>query len=230
MDDMKKRRWVAVFSIMAAVHFSLVDALNLPWIRRRQANEPAPLNIPASQYWDGIDGAWSSFFIRVGEPAQESRVLISTAAPETAVVLPQGCKNGDTSCEDNRGGLFQINKSSTWKDEGIFSFGLLENNLGIDANGQFGLEKLALGLQGGATLDSQVVAGVASYDFYLGFLGLSPQPSNFTNFTNPNPSVFTTLRSQGLIPSLSWSYTAGASYRKYNKLAGFSGLKLIITF
>lgn len=45
-------------------------------------------------------------------------------------------------------------------------------------------------------------------------LGLSTQPVNYTTTGNFSaPSFFTSLRSQNLIPSLSWSYTAGAKYR-----------------
>ena len=44
-------------------------------------------------------------------------------------------------------------------------------------------------------------------------VGLNPRPSNFTNFSNPVPSYLSSLKTQGLIPSLSWAYTAGNQYR-----------------
>lgn len=48
-----------------------------------------------------------------------------------------------------------------------------------------------------------------------GISGLNTQPVNFTTLGNfSSPSFLTTLKSSGLIPSLSWSYTAGAIYRK----------------
>lgn len=47
-----------------------------------------------------------------------------------------------------------------------------------------------------------------------GIFGLNSQPVNFSTLGNfSSPSFFTTLRDQTLIPSLSWSYTAGAIYR-----------------
>ncbi|KAJ5461729.1 uncharacterized protein N7458_003281 [Penicillium daleae] len=47
-----------------------------------------------------------------------------------------------------------------------------------------------------------------------GIFGLNPQPVNFTSLGNfSSPSFLTTLKNQGKIPSLSWSYTAGAQYR-----------------
>jgi hypothetical protein len=45
-------------------------------------------------------------------------------------------------------------------------------------------------------------------------LGLNSQPVNFSVLGNFSaPSFFTTLKDQKKIPSLSWSYTAGARYR-----------------
>jgi hypothetical protein len=58
-----------------------------------------------------------------------------------------------------------------------------------------------------------VVAGIATKDFYLGRLGLSPRAFNFTDFTHPQPSLLGSLVAQNLIPSASWGYTAGAYYR-----------------
>lgn len=49
---------------------------------------------------------------------------------------------------------------------------------------------------------------------YSGIFGLNPQPVNFTSLGNlSSPSFLTTLKDEGTIPSLSWSYTAGAKYR-----------------
>lgn len=44
-------------------------------------------------------------------------------------------------------------------------------------------------------------------------LALGPKPTNFTDFDTPQSSFMSTLRSQSLIPSLSYGYTAGAHYR-----------------
>ena len=41
------------------------------------------LSLPPSQIWDGNDGAWSTFIIRIGTPAQYFRVLPSTNSEET---------------------------------------------------------------------------------------------------------------------------------------------------
>jgi hypothetical protein len=69
------------------------------------------------------------------------------------------------------------------------------------------------------SLDNQIIAGIATNNYWLGFLGLSPIPFNFssqddaTSMRDPQPSFLSNLKNQSLIPSLSWGYTAGASYR-----------------
>lgn len=49
---------------------------------------------------------------------------------------------------------------------------------------------------------------------HSGIFGLNSQPVNFSSVGNYSSSSFlTTLKDQDIIPSLSWSYTAGARYR-----------------
>ncbi|KAI1266371.1 acid protease [Xylariaceae sp. FL1019] len=181
--------------------------------------------ISPSQYFEGNDGPWSTFDLRVGENNQDIRVIVSTASPESFVVLSEyGCLSAvfpdgvPDDCAVSRGNLFNHNDSSTWNavgDYGINQDGVgLEANLGYAANVTFALETLGLGLTG-PILDNQTVAGVAYPEpFYLGMFGLNNQPVNFSTLGNYSaPSFITTLKNQGQIPSLSWSYTAGAKYR-----------------
>lgn len=145
------------------------------------------------------------------------RVLISTAGTATWVVVPEGCPAGGLSnCADLRGQAFNINASSTWKFKNYYGL-VLESNLGYAGSGEFGFDKVGLGWQGsaGPVLDHQVIAGIASEDFWLGSFGLTPRPTNFTDFNDPQMSYMQTLKNQSLIPSLSWAYTAGAPYRKH---------------
>jgi len=165
---------------------------------------------------EGNDGPWSSFTIQVGTPAQDVRALISTAGTETWVVLPQGCTSDDPSnCADLRGQEFNINASSTWTSNNFYDLEL-ESNLGYTGNGEFGFDTVGLSWQGsgGPVLDHQVVAGIATTDFWLGTFGLTPRPTNFSDFNNPQPSFIQTLKIKSMIPSLSWAYTAGAPYRE----------------
>ncbi|KAI1379371.1 acid protease [Hypoxylon crocopeplum] len=173
---------------------------------------------------EGNDGPWSSFFLRVGTPEQDVRVLVSTASPESMVVFSNlGCSMSvfetvPPNCAVSRGGLFNPNESASWDQLGLY--GINDNGVGLEANlgyvqrAEFGSETVGLGLTG-PVLDNQTVAGIASaYPFYLGIFGLNGQPVNLTSLSNyTSPSFLTTLKDQNIIPSLSWSYTAGARYR-----------------
>ncbi|KAF7880036.1 uncharacterized protein EAF02_007673 [Botrytis sinoallii] len=188
---------------------------------------PSPLVIPASQYFDGDDGEWSSLALRVGSPAQDVRVLVSTNSPQTLVVLPIGCTSAAISpvpsgCANARGGLFNNSLSNTWEDIGLF--GINGNGVGFQADlgysqsADFGLDSIGLGYVSGTngpTLDNQTIGAIATASpFYTGIFGLGTQPLNFTTIGNySSESYFSSLWSQNLIPSLTWSYTAGAKYR-----------------
>ncbi|KAF7935175.1 uncharacterized protein EAE97_008082 [Botrytis byssoidea] len=188
---------------------------------------PSPLVIPASQYFDGDDGEWSSLALRVGSPAQDVRVLVSTNSPQTLVVLPLGCTSAAISpvpsgCANARGGLFNNSLSNTWEDIGLF--GINGNGVGFQADlgysqsADFGLDSIGLGYVSGTngpTLDNQTIGAIATASpFYTGIFGLGTQPLNFTTVGNySSESYFSSLWSQKLIPSLTWSYTAGAKYR-----------------
>ena len=173
---------------------------------------------------DGNDGPWSTFNLHVGTPPQPVRVLVSTALGETWVISANktqgGCIGNDpVSCPQSRGALFSVNSSSTWQDQGLFGVGL-DTNL-PDYDNQFdvadyGLETVGLGLPGssGVGEPNLVVGALATKDFYLGYLGVTNHPTNFTQFDDPHATLLSTLRTQNKIPSLSYGYTAGAPYRK----------------
>lgn len=93
----------------------------------------------------------------------------------------------------------------------------LEMNLGYSDNATYGLDTVALGLSnatGGPRLDSQVVATFENNHYYVGLFGLGHQGTNFSGYSTPNATFLTTLKERNMIPSLSWGYTAGASYRE----------------
>jgi hypothetical protein len=112
--------------------------------------------------------------------------------------------------------LFNTSASSTWTFNNYYEL-LLELNLGYTGSGEFEFDKVGIGWQGsgGPVLEHQVVGGIATEDFWLGSFGLTPRPTNFTDFNDPQPSFMETLKNKSLIPSLSWAYTAGAAYRRY---------------
>lgn len=174
---------------------------------------------------DGVDGKWSSFHVQVG--GQVVRLLpgtSSTAGTSTWVIIPEGCTVANpnlTDCGFDRGYLFYRNQSSSWSTQhlsgqGLYSLTLLvESGLGLSGNAYYGFDTINPGLPGSGlpTVQNQVIAGIGTNDFWLGSLGLSPYPFNFSDFSEPQPSLLSTFFNQSLIPSLSWSYTAGAYYK-----------------
>ena len=164
-------------------------------------------------------GPWSTFVIRVGKPAQVFRVLASTTVPETWIIGTDGCTPHDPSgCPDDRGNLFNNSTSSTWEHQGNYELGV-ELNLPYTSNydnGGYGYDTLGTGYpgSGGPTVNHQVIAAVDTKDFYLGSLGLTSRPVNFT-WDDPTQSFLATLKNQSMIPSLSFGYNAGAQYRGF---------------
>lgn len=159
-------------------------------------------------------------FRQIGTPAQFIKVLISTSAYETTAIIPGGCINSDPSnCEALRGGFLEPNASSTWVDNmanlttTIYDIGI-DTNLGFAGKAELGFDDITLGWgqSGGPSLKNQTVGGFETKDFYMGFFGLTPRPANFTSFNNPIPSFMENLVTAKMIPSTSWSYTAGNQY------------------
>lgn len=148
---------------------------------------------------------------------------MSTQVAETWVVAKEGCLNEANevpNCSSTRGELFNIAASNTWKDQQKWPL-MAELNLGFsccdDPNhydaGDYGYDTLGISSKsnGNVTLDKQVVAAIATKDFYLGNLGLSPRAVN-QNIDQQSSSFLKSLKDQNKIPSLSYGYTAGAAY------------------
>ena len=135
-----------------------------------------------------------------------------------------GCIGTDPpTCAQTRGGLVNINASSTWQDEGLYGLGLEQNlpdYLDEYDTGDFGFDTLGVGSAGDTSddVDGQVIAALATKDYEVGLLGVTDYPTNFTGFDDPHPSYLSALKSQNKIPSLSFAYSAGAQYRMW-KLA-----------
>lgn len=183
---------------------------------------PSPFVFSPSQTWDGNDGSWSTFIFRIGTPAQTYKLLPSTAGEEIFVPVPEGCTPDDPlTCGASRGAFpfrgqqtgFKYNESSTWRQIGIYDLDL-ESHLNITGNGLYGFDTVGLMVDGNATFENQIIAGIATKAYYLGIFGLGPKPSNFSDFDNPQPSLMQTMKNQEEIPSISFAYTAGAPYRQ----------------
>lgn len=182
---------------------------------------PTPISVSPSQVFEGDDGPWSSFELRVGTPAQNLRILPGTSSTQTLVVIQEGCQIIKVNdCANSRGEIFNTTASHTWKEIGLFELGF-ENSLGFTDRGEFGYDTVGLGYlgSGGPVVNHSVIAGIAGTEFYLGVLALNPRPTNFTNQNDPQQSFLQLLKNSSDIPSLSYSYNAGAPYR-LNKALG----------
>jgi hypothetical protein len=193
---------------------------------KRGSTVPAPVVVNPSQSFEGADGSWSTFNLQVGTPAQSFHILPSTRSSETWVIDPLGCTSEDPSnCPTLRGVQpfngqastgFLSNQSSTYTLGGLYALGL-EQSLNYSGNGQYGTDVIALnggnGSSGGISLSNQVVASIASKDYFLGIFGLGIRPISFSSSAKPVPSFLQTLKSLDMIPSLSYGYAVGAVYR-----------------
>ncbi|KAF4624771.1 hypothetical protein G7Y89_g13401 [Cudoniella acicularis] len=181
---------------------------------------PAPFSFIPTEQWEGSDGSWNTFGIQVGTPGQTFRVFASTASQETWIPIAGACGPTDpVNCTQLRGIQngsttgFNTNASSSWLLANIYSLGL-EDNLNYTGNGEYGFDSIGPGLQDNSlSIGHQIVAGIVTNRFMLGIFGLRPKDMNFMDSNNPQPSFMSSLRNQSLIPSLSYGYSAGASYR-----------------
>lgn len=71
--------------------------------RDDSANSSKAFDFPPSQNWDGNDGAWSTFLIGIGTPAQYFRILPSINGQETWVPIASNCTQGTSWCGNARG-------------------------------------------------------------------------------------------------------------------------------
>ena len=164
---------------------------------------------------DGDDGPWSTFRIEVGTPPQQIHVLPAADQSASWLVIPEACLStqDQNTCLSDRGGVYSRNESSSWAEYGSYSLSsVLEQRLGQGGAGLYGYDTIQLGWNGDnlPSAAHQILSGYVSTDFYIGSLALNPRPMNFTNYNDPIPSFLTSLKSSSSVPSLSWSYTAGA--------------------
>ena len=191
---------------------------------------PAPFSVSPSWSWDGDDGSWSTFQISVGTPEQSFRILPSTTGAETWVPIPVGCEGilanvadcGTMRGVDNFNGKkskgFQTDASSTWDLIGIYELTTEQNLWGPTGNpGDYGLDTVSLQNSSGKSvnLKGQTIAGVATGNVWLGSLGMGTAPAKFDVEKKNIPSLLDSMKSQNYTPSLSFGYTAGASYSDF---------------
>lgn len=167
----------------------------------------------------GDVGKWATFLISAGSPPTSLQVLPSTQVASTWVVAAEGCGKSDAAnCTETRGGTYDVINSKNFNVSGLYGLGdeVILGYDGTDVNGTYGYDKLEIQSNSASvSVDRQVIAAITTKEFYVGNLGLSSRPISFdSDNSNTSPSLLTSLKNQKLIPSLSYGYTAGASYRK----------------
>ena len=208
--------------------------------KRKQSALPLPFSVKPSGQFDGNDGSWSTFLVQVGNPAQAFRAVISTSSFSTWLPTPDGCVYSQdpsfvpSNCSQLRGvgiykgfqssGFQESNDTGTFKYIGINSLEL-GNDLSIpaafgstyDIKGDLGLDQILLSDSASSasltTSGGVPVYGVSNWNYFLPSLGIGIGALKST--TQNTPSFVEALVNQSAIPSRSWGYTAGASYRKY---------------
>ncbi|KAF7198069.1 hypothetical protein HII31_00425, partial [Pseudocercospora fuligena] len=187
-----------------------------------RASNDDVLSLTPSRQWQGNDGKWSTFEIKIGSPVQNKQtvhLLPSTSAhggSATFVILPQGCQNL-TSCASSRGNSFPSNESTTWSLERLRNGGFYqmdlpaESQLGLANNAHYGFDTISLPSPGSVAIQSQLIGGLSTQEhFWLGSLGISPINFNCSDPSREVPNLLRTLKDEGHIGSLSWGYTAGS--------------------
>jgi hypothetical protein len=156
----------------------------------------------------------------VGTPSQQVFVLPSTLISENLVVGPAGCDStSDSNCQSERGDTFSNSTSTTWEELVYNQVLSVDTSYGIGSSDgvDFGYDTVGLtSVEGaGIVLDHQIVGMYDSMDFFVGILGLSADTSSISS--NGQTSFLRTLFDKEQIPSLSYSYTAGAYYSKRHR-------------
>jgi hypothetical protein len=108
---------------------------------------PTPISFSPDQNFDGIDGSWSSFTLRIGEPQpQYVRTFASWTSYQTIAVIPAGCNTSANyqECSDARGWIYDETKSKKFANIGLYGISI-EENLGYKGNAIYGYDTVGLG-------------------------------------------------------------------------------------
>ncbi|KAG5960868.1 hypothetical protein E4U57_008014 [Claviceps arundinis] len=174
---------------------------------------PQPVALNASE-WLGIDGNWSTYAFLIGNN-NPVNVLFSTTISEFWAIGPGGCpdKKVELECTTNRGGIYFPGQSKKWSGLGTWQLGLPD--LGTGGSGQYGFDTIAASspindVAFGMT--NVLMSAISATDFYLGYFGVGLRSGSFGDVV-ASPPLRQAVSSFGWIPSYSYGYTAGASYR-----------------
>ena len=189
----------------------------------------APYVFEANGGWTGNDGNWSAFSVGIGSPPQYFGLYPSTVSSEIWVPDVQACAWSPSwlDCGAQRGVQapagpqsqgFESNISTTWDLIGIYDLATENNLYGSknDTTALYGEDTVTLRSDPIQTIPKQLVAGIITASLWLGSLGLGSLGSSFSVRAENPQSLLFSMKSLGIIPSLSYGYTAGAWYSMSN--------------
>ena len=215
---------VYIYTLLATVpHISLAQgpagALIVPpsgqWqVTRRYSESRFYMLTPLR---DGVDGPWSTFNFGLGEPLQPFRCVPGIGYP--VVILPDqtnACPggNGNASGACRQRTIFVSSSSSSWKSVGLYglpesvTFEPIFQNL---TGATWGLDNVYLGHNTirDLRLSQQYVALTNSTELFVGVFGLSA--GMISPDGAPRATLLSALYGARVIPSTSFSYTAGSA-------------------
>ncbi|KAL7921655.1 aspartic peptidase domain-containing protein [Trichoderma austrokoningii] len=142
----------------------------------------------------------------LGEPGRQHLSPLASQGVETDLIE-------EPHCSSSRGGIYTPFESKHWSYMGIWQLGL--DYLGYGGNGQYGLDTVnaySTITDIGFGMSNVLMSAINSTDYYIGFFGLGITQGSFGNEVAQSP-LTQAVRTFGWIPSYSYGYTAGASYR-----------------
>ncbi|KAK4061207.1 uncharacterized protein Triagg1_10379 [Trichoderma aggressivum f. europaeum] len=175
------------------------------------------LSTSLSEFWAVGPGGC----LKSTSPSRLDRVppLVARHLPGSGHQRPSVNQGTDSSlieephCTAARGGIYTPFTSKHWSSMGIWQLGL--DYLGYGGNGQYGLDTVnaySTITDIGFGMSNVLMSAINTTDYYLGFFGLGITQGNFGHEVAQSP-LTQAVHTFGWIPSYSYGYTAGASYR-----------------
>ncbi|RMD44921.1 hypothetical protein DV735_g85, partial [Chaetothyriales sp. CBS 134920] len=173
--------------------------------------EAEPISATIGADFLGDDGRWSTISIRVGNPEQWVLLLPNTVSQETWVIGPGGC-DGSSTCKEVRGNVFDPSQSTSFQPAGYYELGAdPSSDSGQMDYGYYGFDTIAL--NDNKAVPGQIISVINTTEYLIGELGLGVQLTRFNTSDNQLTLLSSLVQNASLIPSHSYGYTAGASYR-----------------
>ncbi|KAF2873741.1 aspartic peptidase domain-containing protein [Massariosphaeria phaeospora] len=180
---------------------------------------PAPV-VFSPGGWYSNDGNWSSFNISIGAREQHFSVFPDMFTSELRVPSKDGCSLDDdpSDCGVLRGAWDSNMGFDRTTSPGYYEIGYLATEFAAEMGGQevamYGAESVTFYVDTEFVIitNQHLVSEISDKTPFVGLLGLTPEGILIKD-GGYWPSTMETLRAMNETPSLSYGYTAGASYK-----------------